>query len=79
MSRARLGSGRRFRWLKAKLRRRGVKNPGALAAHIGMRKYGKRRMLRMAAAGRRRRGRRQTADGRRGTVDGRRRTGEMRR
>jgi hypothetical protein len=50
----RLGSGKRFAALKRKLARRGVKNPGALAAFIGRKKYGKRRFQKLAAAGRRR-------------------------
>jgi len=50
-----LGSGKRFTALKRKLARRGVKNPGALAAWIGRRKYGKRRFQKLAAAGRKRR------------------------
>jgi hypothetical protein len=52
--RARLGSGKRFAALKRKLARRGVRNPAALAAYIGRKKYGKRRFQRLAAAGRRR-------------------------
>jgi hypothetical protein len=56
---AKLGSGARFRSLKRKLgKRKGVKNPGALAAHIGRKKYGKRKMAKMSAAGRRRKARR---------------------
>ena len=51
-----LGSGERFARLKAKLARRGVKNPAALAAWIGRRKYGKKRFQQLAAAGRRRKG-----------------------
>ena len=51
---AKLGSGKRFASLKRKLGRKGVRNPGALAAAIGRKKYGKRRMAKMAAAGRRR-------------------------
>jgi len=48
-----LGSGKRFAQLKAKLAgRSGVTNPGALAAYIGRKKYGAKRMGRMAAAGR---------------------------
>lgn len=54
MAKARLGSGKRFRSLTAKLRRRGARNPKALAAFIGRKKYGKRRMAKWAAAGRRR-------------------------
>lgn len=34
--------------------RKGVRNPKALAAHIGRRKYGRKGMARKAAAGRRR-------------------------
>lgn len=48
---ARLGSGGRFRALT----RKGMSK--ALAAYIGRKKYGKRRMAKMAAAGRRRRSR----------------------
>jgi len=55
MARTKLGSGERFRSLKAKLARKpGVKTPGALAAWIGRKVYGKRRFQKMAAAGRRR-------------------------
>ncbi len=52
---ARLGSGRRFRSLERQLARRGARDPAALAAWIGRRKYGKRRFQSMATAGRRRR------------------------
>jgi len=48
-----LGGGGRFAKLKAKLKGK-VKNPGAVAAKIGMKKYGKKRMAKMAAAGRKR-------------------------
>ena len=41
--------------MKGKLaKRKGVRNPGALAAHIGRKKYGKKRMAKMSATGRRR-------------------------
>lgn len=50
----RLGSGKRFASLKRKLSRRGVRNPGALAASIGRKKYGKRKFAKLAARGRRR-------------------------
>lgn len=57
--RGKVGTGARFRRLKRTLaRRRGkrrVRRPGALAAYIGRKKYGKRRFQRMAARGRRRR------------------------
>jgi hypothetical protein len=49
----------RFGKLAAKLgRRKGVRNPRALAAYIGDRKYGKRGMARKSAAARRRNRRR---------------------
>lgn len=52
---AKLGSGARFAALKKKLAGRpGVTDPGALAASIGRKKYGNKRMAKMAAAGRRR-------------------------
>ena len=50
-----LGSGERFKRLKAALgHKRGVTSPGGLAAYIGRRKLGKKRMAELAAAGRRR-------------------------
>ena len=49
-----LGGGGRFAKLKGKLAKKGVKNPGALAASIGIKKYGKKRMAAMAKAGRKR-------------------------
>ena len=55
----RAGTGARFKRLKKKLaKRKGVKNPAALAAFIGRKKFGKRKMAKMAAAGRRSDGRR---------------------
>lgn len=51
----RLGSGARFRRLTAQLRARGARNPKALAAWIGRRKYGRAGMAALSAAGRRRR------------------------
>jgi len=47
-----LGTGQRFAQLKAQLARRGAKNPGALAAWIGRKKYGKKRFQQLAAKGR---------------------------
>lgn len=48
-----LGSGARFEALKNKLAHRpGVKNPAALAAAIGRKKYGAKKMASMAAKGR---------------------------
>jgi len=48
-----LGSGKRFRELSEELADRGVRDPDALAAWIGRRKYGKARMAKLAAKGRR--------------------------
>lgn len=50
-----LGSGKRFKSLKAKLARGGAKNAAALAAYIGRKKYGVSKMAKMASAGRKRR------------------------
>lgn len=52
---AKLGTGKRFKSLTRKLRRRGARNPKALAAWIGRRKYGKKRMAKWAARGRKKR------------------------
>lgn len=50
-----LGSGVRFKALSAKLgRRKGVEDPDALAAYIGRKKYGKKKMASMSAKGRKR-------------------------
>ena len=53
MAKAKLGSGARFSALKGKLAAKGAKDPGALAAWIGDKKYGKKKMGQMAAKGRR--------------------------
>lgn len=48
-----LGGGGRFQKLEASIAARGnVSDPGAVAAAIGRKKYGKKRMQAMAAAGR---------------------------
>jgi len=54
MSKAKLGSGKRFKAVAAAARRSGAKNPNAVAAAAGIKKYGKKRMAIMAAAGRKR-------------------------
>ena len=55
--RPKLGSGKRFAELKGSLaKKKGVRDPGALAAHIGRKKYGARKMAKMSAAGRKRKG-----------------------
>lgn len=54
MSKAPLGSGARFAALKSDLgKRKGVSNPGALAAWIGRKKYGSSEMGKLSAQGRR--------------------------
>lgn len=47
-----LGSGARFKALKKKLAKKGVRDPGALAADIGRKKHGKAKFQKLAAAGR---------------------------
>lgn len=54
MSQPRLGSGERFKRLKKVLAEKGARDPGAVAAKIGMEKYGKAKMEHMAQAGKRR-------------------------
>lgn len=50
-----LGSGQRFASLENKLsQEKGVRNPAALAASIGRKKYGATRMGMLSAAGRKR-------------------------
>tara|TARA_R110002110_G_scaffold3040_1_gene15407 strand:+ start:679 stop:897 length:219 start_codon:yes stop_codon:yes gene_type:complete len=50
-----LGSGARFKALITQLKKRGAKNPKALAASIGRKKYGPKKMASMAQKGRKRR------------------------
>ena len=47
-----LGSGKRFKNLTAKLTKQGAKNPKALAAAIGRKKFGAKKMAAMAKKGR---------------------------
>ena len=48
-----LGSGKRFSALTKKLgKRKGVKNPAALAAYIGRKKYGAKRFGQLSVKGR---------------------------
>jgi len=53
MPKDKLGSGGRFKELSRKLKKGGVKDPDALAAHIGRKKYGKAAFQKLSAAGRR--------------------------
>ena len=54
MAKPKLGSGGRFKALKGKLAKKGAKSPGALAAWIGRKKYGKKKMAKWSAKGRKR-------------------------
>lgn len=46
-----LGSGGRFKAIEEKAAKSGAKNPAAVAAAAGMKKYGKKKMEKMAHAG----------------------------
>jgi hypothetical protein len=48
---AKLGSGERFKELSKKLASKGAKDPDAVAASIGRKKYGKEKFQKLAAAG----------------------------
>ena len=49
---AKLGSGARFAAIEKKAKAAGAKNPAAVAAAVGIKKYGKAKMAKMAVAGR---------------------------
>ena len=49
-----LGSGKRFKKTVSNLKKRGARNPKALAAYIGRKKYGAKKFAAMAAKGKRR-------------------------
>lgn len=49
-----LGTGKRFAALKGALKKKGVRDPGALSAFIGRKKWGKAKFQRLAAAGKKR-------------------------
>lgn len=51
MQSMKLGGGGRFEALSKKLAAKGATNPGALAAYIGRKKYGKKRFQNLAAKG----------------------------
>lgn len=50
-----LGSGKRFKTLANKMAREGVNDPDAVAASIGRKKYGNKKMTAMAEKGKERR------------------------
>lgn len=51
MKMPKLGTGKRFAMLTKSLAGRGVKDPDALAAFIGRKKYGKKKFQKLAAKG----------------------------
>lgn len=52
MVKAKLGSGARFKAVERSAAKSGASNPAAVAAAVGMKKYGKARMEDMAKKGR---------------------------
>lgn len=52
MAKAKLGSGARFKAVEESAKKSGASNPAAVAAAVGIKKYGKEKMAKMAAAGR---------------------------
>jgi hypothetical protein len=51
---AKPGSGARFKKLTRSLKKKGTRNPKALAAWIGRKKYGKKKFQKLATKGKRR-------------------------
>lgn len=51
MAKAKLGSGSRFKAVEAAAKKSGAKNPAAVAAAAGDKKYGVKKMEKMAQAG----------------------------
>ena len=50
-----LGSGKRFKAMANKMAREGMEDPDAAAAAVGRAKYGNKKMIAMAKAGKKRR------------------------
>lgn len=55
MSKAKLGSGARFKAVERSAAKSGATNPAAVAAAVGRKKYGAKKMGKLAAAARKRR------------------------
>jgi hypothetical protein len=53
MAKAKLGSGARFKTVEREAAKSGASNPAAVAAAAGMKKYGKEKMEKLAAKGKR--------------------------
>jgi hypothetical protein len=51
MKKAKLGSGKRFAEIEKKAKKSGAKNPAAVAAAAGIKKYGVKKMEKMAQKG----------------------------
>lgn len=51
MAKPKLGSGKRFAKLEGHLKVEGIKDPGALAASIGRKRYGAKKFNKLAAKG----------------------------
>jgi len=51
MSKAKLGSGARFKAIEKKAAASGAENPAAVAAAAGIKKYGEKKMTKLAQAG----------------------------
>lgn len=56
MAKPKLGSGARFKAVERSAAKSGAKNPAAVAAAAGRKKYGSNKMASMAAAGRKKTG-----------------------
>lgn len=54
MAKAKLGSGSRFKAVEKEAAKSGAKNPAAVAAAAGIKKYGVKKMESMAQAGKKR-------------------------
>ena len=54
MSKAKLGSGARFKQVEKAAAKSGTANPAAVAAVVGMKKYGVKKMEKMSEAGKKR-------------------------
>lgn len=54
MKKPKLGSGKRFKDVEEKARASGASNPAAVAASVGIKKYGKAKMSKLAQAAKRR-------------------------
>ncbi len=56
MAKPKLGSGKRFKKVEEAARRSGANDPAAVAAAVGRKKYGNKKMQKMAAKGKKRAG-----------------------